>query len=91
MLACLAGYELSDTRLSALFRPTKNWSVRASIGGGFAAPTPRMDETEATSLARLLPWDGVDAERAVNTSLDLKWAAEGLEINVSLFGSEIRL
>ena len=77
-------------RLSALFRPAGNWTVRASIGGGFAAPTPRMDETEATSLARLLPWDDVDAERAVNTSLDLKWAANGFEVNVSLFGSEIR-
>jgi outer membrane receptor for ferrienterochelin and colicins len=78
-------------RISALFRPREDWSIRASIAGGFAAPTPLMDKTEATSLAKLLPWrDTVRAERAATSSLDIKWGEGSWEINASLFGSEIR-
>ena len=77
-------------RLSILFRPQDDWSVRASIGSGFAAPTSVMDETEATSLAALLPMRNLHAERAVSSSLDVKWADEGWEVNGSVFASEIR-
>ncbi len=49
-----------------------------------------MDETEATTLAALLPIGDVHAERAVSSSLDVKWADEGWEINGSIFASEIR-
>ena len=77
-------------RISLLYRPHEEWSVRASIGGGFAAPNPLMDEIEATSLAALLPLRGLRAERAVSSSLDVKWADEGWEINGSVFASEIR-
>ena len=38
-------------RLSALLRkPAGEWSLRASIGSGFAAPTPLIDQVEATSI-----------------------------------------
>jgi outer membrane receptor for ferrienterochelin and colicins len=77
-------------RLSILFRPQEEWSVRASIGSGFAAPTPVMDETEATSLAILLPLRNLHAERALSSSLDVKWSDEGWEVNGSVFASEIR-
>jgi outer membrane receptor for ferrienterochelin and colicins len=77
-------------RLSILFRPQDEWSVRASIGSGFAAPTSVMDETEATSLATLLPLRNLHAERALSSSLDVKWMDEGWEINGSVFASEIR-
>jgi len=77
-------------RLSALFRPHEEWTIRASVGSGFSAPTPLMDETEATSLAAILPWRNLKAERAVSSSLDVKWADHGWEINASVFGSEIR-
>jgi iron complex outermembrane receptor protein len=77
-------------RLSILFRPHEEWSVRASIGTGFAAPTPVMDETEATTLATLVPIRNLHAERALSSSLDVKWADEGWEINGSIFASEIR-
>jgi outer membrane receptor for ferrienterochelin and colicins len=78
-------------RLSALFRrPGSTWSLRASVGGGFAAPTPFVDEIEATGLGTLLPLRGLRAERVVSESLDAKWADEGWDVNLSLFNAEIR-
>jgi iron complex outermembrane receptor protein len=78
-------------RLSALVhRPQSAWSIRASVGGGFAAPTPFVDEIEATGLGALLPLRGLHAERAVTASLDVKWADHGWDVNASVFTSEIR-
>jgi hypothetical protein len=68
-------------RLSALFRQRNgNWSLRASVGGGYAAPTPFVDEIEATGLGVLLPLRGLHAEGAVTESLDAKWADERWEV-----------
>lgn len=77
-------------RLSALLRPQPDWTVRASIGSGFAAPTPVMEEIEATSLLALVPIEDVRAEKAVSYSLDIQWQESHWEINGSLFGSQIR-
>jgi iron complex outermembrane receptor protein len=77
-------------RLSALFRqPNSNWSLRASVGSGYAAPTPFVDEIEATGLGALLPLRGLHAERAITESLDAKWTDDGWDINLSVFSSEI--
>jgi iron complex outermembrane receptor protein len=76
-------------RISALFRRGDDWSLRASIGTGFAAPTPLMDEVEATSLASLNPLHDLHAERAQSASLDARWAEGAWEINASVFGSRI--
>jgi len=78
-------------RLSALLRQQGSpWSLRASIGQGFSAPTPFVDEVESTSLAALLPLRALTAERATTASVDAKWADEGWDVNVSVFTSEIR-
>jgi iron complex outermembrane receptor protein len=78
-------------RLSALVHTqASQWSVRASVGGGFAAPTPLVDEVVATGLGALLPLRGLHAERAVTASLDAKWADGGWDVNASVFSSEIR-
>jgi outer membrane receptor for ferrienterochelin and colicins len=78
-------------RLSALMRePGSPWSLRASVGGGFAAPTPFVEEVEATGLSPLLPLQGLRAERAVTESLDAKWASDAWDVNASVFSSEIR-
>jgi iron complex outermembrane receptor protein len=78
-------------RLSALVHDPKSaWTVRASVGTGFAAPTPALDDVEATSLGRLLPPRGLHAERATTASIDAKWAAGNWDLNLSLFSSEIR-
>ena len=77
-------------RLSALFMPAERWTVRTSIGTGFATPTPFVDEIESTGLGVLEPLTGLQAERAASASIDAQWAANGWEANVSFFGSETR-
>jgi outer membrane receptor for ferrienterochelin and colicins len=73
----------ASPRLSALFRqPGSPWSLRASAGGGFAAPTPFVEEIAATGLGPLTPLRGLHAERAVTESLDGKWALEEWAVNV---------
>lgn len=82
------GTKLSP-RLSALYRPGF-WTVRASVGRGFYAPTPFVDETEAAGLSRLEPLNGLRAETAESASLDIGYARGGIEANVTLFGSDMR-
>ncbi|MGB5131089.1 MAG: TonB-dependent receptor [Steroidobacteraceae bacterium] len=77
-------------RLSAVFLPAERWMVRMSVGTGFAAPTPFVDEIESTGLGVLEPLTDLQAERAASASVDAQWAANGWEANLSLFGSEIR-
>jgi len=78
-------------RLSALIRePGTAWSLRTSVAGGYAAPTPFVDEVEATSLRSLLPLRGLHAERAVTESLDAKWTDARWDVNVGVFDSAIR-
>jgi iron complex outermembrane receptor protein len=77
-------------RLSALFRSGSDWSLRASIGTGFSAPTPLVEEVQARSLGVLNPLRGLRAERASSASLDAKWASKPWDVNVSVFASEIR-
>ncbi len=81
----------ASPRLSALFRqPGSPWSLRASAGGGFAAPTPFVEEVESTSLGVLEPLRGLHAERSWTESLDAKWARNEWDVNVSVFNSVIR-
>ncbi len=77
-------------RLSALLRPAEGWSVRASAGTGFFAPTPFTEETEAVGLARIQPLEDVEAERAGTASLDVARSAGPWELNATLFGSVVR-
>ncbi len=78
-------------RLSALFRqPERPWSLRASAGSGFAAPTLQFDEIEAVGFGPVAPLRGLRVERATTESLDGKWESQGWDVNLSLFNSEIR-
>ncbi len=75
-------------RLSLLYREGP-WTVRASGGRGFYAPTPFVEETEAAGLSRLEPLSGLRAETAETASLDLGYKHGGIEANLTLFGSNI--
>ncbi|PSJ42320.1 TonB-dependent receptor plug domain-containing protein [Allosphingosinicella deserti] len=75
-------------RLSALYRPG-NWTIRTSLGRGFFAPTPFVEEIEATGLSRLQPLDSLRAEVADTASIDVGYAIGGTEATASLFGSRV--
>jgi iron complex outermembrane receptor protein len=75
-------------RLSALYRPGP-WTIRASLGSGFYAPTPLVEEIEAAGLSRLEPLRGLKAETAETASLDIGYARGPLEASLTLFASNI--
>ena len=75
-------------RLSLLYRP-ENWTLRASVGKGFHAPTPFVEEIEAAGLSRLDPLRGLRAETAATGSFDVGYTQGPWETNVSLFASNI--
>lgn len=75
-------------RLSLLYKPGP-WTVRASWGQGFYAPTPFVEETEASGLSRLEPLSGLREETAETVSLDFGYAAGPWELGLTLFASDI--
>ncbi|MEW4467835.1 TonB-dependent receptor [Parasphingorhabdus sp. JC815] len=76
-------------RLSALYRPG-NWTIRGSLGGGFFAPNPFVDEIEAAGLSRLEPLGDLEAETAATASLDIGYASGPFEASVTVFGADIK-
>lgn len=66
----------SSPRISALFRVSPAFNVRASGGTGWAAP-----RTQAVASAR--------AERARSASLDADWKSGRAEISMSVFASRV--
>lgn len=75
-------------RLSLLYRPGP-WTIRASWGQGFYAPTPFIEETEAAGLSRLEPLSGLRAETAQTASMDFGYTVGELETGLTLFASDI--
>ena len=77
-------------RGSALVRLGGPWTLRASMGSGFFAPTPFTEETEVVGLSAMVPLSGIRAERALGGSLDLGTALGDWELNLTGFYSAIR-
>ncbi|WP_164085753.1 TonB-dependent receptor plug domain-containing protein [Stenotrophomonas maltophilia] len=75
-------------RVSLLFRPDA-WTLRASIGRGFYAPTPFVEQIEAAGLSRLEPLSGLRAEIATTGSIDAGYVHGAWELNLSVFASGI--
>jgi iron complex outermembrane receptor protein len=89
---------LVSPRLSLLLRRGEAgtlaaWTARLSGGGGTFAPTPFTEETEATGLTPLAPFDRLSTERSIGGSLDLggplETSAGRLELNATAFGSRL--
>jgi outer membrane receptor for ferrienterochelin and colicins len=76
-------------RVSALFRAGA-WTSRVSAGGGFFAPTPLTEETEAAGLTRLLIPRRLRAEEGRSVSLDISRTHGQLSYTVTVFGSRVR-
>jgi iron complex outermembrane receptor protein len=81
---------LASPRASVLWRPTTEWTVRLSAGGGAFAPTPFVEDTDETGLSRVAPLEGLDAERAWGGSLDVTRRVGGFEVTGTLFASTVR-
>lgn len=75
-------------RMSLLFRPGP-WTIRASGGRGFFAPTPFVEEIEAAGLSRLEPLRDLKAETATSAALDIGYVRGALEANATLFASNM--
>lgn len=75
-------------RFSLLYRPGP-WTLRASYGRGFYAPTPFVEEIEAAGLSRLEPLGELKAETAETASLDAGYASGPIEANLTLFAADI--
>ena len=75
-------------RLSLLVRPDR-WTVRASVGRGFYAPTPFVDAIDEAGLSRLDPPGALKAEVADTASLDIGYSNGPFEANLTLFGSNV--
>jgi outer membrane receptor for ferrienterochelin and colicins len=75
-------------RISALYRPG-SWTVRASLGRGFYAPTPFVEDIEAAGLSHLEPYARLKPEVADTASIDIGYTRGSIEANVSLFASNI--
>lgn len=80
--------EQFSPRLAALYRPG-DWSFRATIGRGFFAPTPFVEEIEAGGLSRLEPLSGLAAETAETASVDIGYRAGSVETSVTVFASSL--
>ncbi len=92
-------------RLSALVRPfakpsgredggsasgVASWTARLSAGTGLLAPTPFTEETEELALSRIRRPTGLVAERARSVSADVGGLLGGVELNGSVYASDIR-
>jgi iron complex outermembrane receptor protein len=75
-------------RLSMLYQAGP-WRVRASLGRGFFAPTPFVEEIEEAGLSRLEPLGDLSAETAQTGSVDVGYARGPVEASVTVFASNI--
>jgi iron complex outermembrane receptor protein len=76
-------------RASLLVRPAPGLTARLSLGTGFFAPTPFLEENDESGLGRVLPLAGLEAERARSASFDLGLSRGRFEVNATLFGSRV--
>jgi iron complex outermembrane receptor protein len=76
-------------RASLLLRPARGVTARLSAGTGYFAPTPFLEENDESGLTPVLALSGVSAERARGASFDLGLARGAIEVNATLFGSQV--
>jgi len=76
-------------RMSLLYR-RGSWTVRSSLGRGFFAPTPFVDEIDDAGLSRLEPISGLKAEVADTASFEGGYSNGSIETTATLFASRIK-
>ncbi|HRN52018.1 MAG TPA: TonB-dependent receptor, partial [Gemmatimonadaceae bacterium] len=73
-------YAQFSPRLSVLLRLADGWSLRASAGEGFFAPTPFTEEVDAVGLRAVNALPSLRAERGRSGSLDLSGSVGEVEL-----------
>lgn len=76
-------------RASVLVRPSAAISARASVGGGWFAPSALTEETEAIGLSSVAALRGLAPERARTASFDLTATHGPLQLNGTLFANRV--
>ena len=81
-------------RLSLLIKPTENWSVRLSGAHGFNAPTPFIEEVDATGVHRVNGFEpdaprAVGAETADHGSADVHAILGRLQLHGTVFATVV--
>ncbi len=76
-------------RIAVLAKPTEDWSVRASAGTGFAAPTAITEETEAIGLRSIRPGVELRRERSFGSMVDVNGELAGAELLLTGYSSVI--
>jgi outer membrane receptor for ferrienterochelin and colicins len=82
------GAQLTE-RLAVLARPADDWSVRASAGTGFAAPTAMTEETEAIGLRAIRPNAALKRERGYGLMLDINGELAAVELLLTAYSSVV--
>lgn len=75
-------------RVSLLYQPG-DLTIRGSYGKGYFAPTPFVEEIEATGLSRLEKIENLREEQADTASLDFTYTFEQLETSLTVFSSNV--
>jgi outer membrane receptor for ferrienterochelin and colicins len=83
-----AGLQLTE-RLAVLVKTAGDWSLRGSVGTGFAPPGPITEETEAVGLRAVRRDPDLRRERSRGAMLDLNGQLAGAELLVTAYGSLI--
>jgi outer membrane receptor for ferrienterochelin and colicins len=83
-----AGFQPTE-RVAAMVKPAKGWSLRASAGTGFAAPSATTEETEAIGLRHIRPGVELRRERSLGSMLDVNGEVAGTELLVTAYASAI--
>jgi outer membrane receptor for ferrienterochelin and colicins len=82
--------EFFSPRAAVLLTPVAGFTLRATAGSGFHAPTALLPEIEEIGLGRLAPLTALAAERARTASIDAAIHVDGVEFTATLFGGSVR-
>jgi outer membrane receptor for ferrienterochelin and colicins len=83
-----AGMQFTE-RFAVLTKPAEGWSVRGSVGTGFAAPSATTEETEAIGLRAIAPGAKLEPEKSVGAMLDINGKLVGAELLVTAYTSAV--
>ncbi len=76
-------------RLAVLAKPAEGWSVRGSIGTGFAPPIATTEETEAVGLRAIRTNTTLRPEKSRGAMLDVNGELAGAEVLLTAYRSVI--